>query len=243
MRKIILTTGSLYSSALLLKKYLNSKSKHTFEISLETNLKPDIRWGVSGGSFKTDTEFNNPNLIQASGSKPRFSAFLTENGIPCVHFSKGNPTNYPVAVRTILNGHGGEGIVICRNEKEFLKYSGEYWTKWYTFGIELGVHILGGEIAKVFKKIPGNGIEEEYPIRNTERGYHFSLVSLEKYTKLSMYIEQFYKVFPIQFGRLDVGWDSENKLYRIIECNSAPALSSNVDTLTKYGEFLLEHVG
>ena len=146
-----------------------------------------------------------------------------------------------MAIRTELNRGGGIGMVIAENDNEFVKYAEFHWSYWYKFQFELGVHILGGEIVKVFKKVREEGLEEEkYPIRNTQRGYKFKYKPnwKENYGGLEKFVAELYKVFPIQFARLDIGYDKETGGYRLIEVNSAPDLSQNKNTLELYAQFL-----
>ena len=149
------------------------------------------------------------------------------------------PDEYPIIVRTELNRGGGIGIIVCENEEQFRPYYHNSWTHWYNFQFELGVHILGGEISRVFKKVRKGGLEEEkYPIRNTNRGYDFKLRDVSYYRGLPRFVEKVYEIFPIQFARLDIGYDEETGGYRLIEINSAPDLSQNINTLNCYAEFL-----
>ncbi len=241
----ILTRPELFPSARVLSQELTRKTNK--RISVTTSMKrepPLIRWGNAtrfeglGG----DTEFNDRGSILYCGSKLRLDRFLSENTfIPHVEYhSNVAPERYPVVVRTILNGSGGVGIVICKNSEEFAGYRNDVWSYWYNFSYELGVHVLGGEISRVFKKLwKKDEPEPEFPIKNTDKDYSFSLRSLENYKKLSSLVDEFYDLLPINMTRLDVGWDRDVKCYRIIEANSAPSLVENQNTLNVYVDFLM----
>jgi hypothetical protein len=171
--------------------------------------------------------------------------------IPHVEYFNGEPERYPVCIRTILNGHGGEGIVIARNWEEWDPYDDCNWSYWYKFEYELGVHLLGGNVVRIFKKVLTGGVtpglddiddDPEFPIRNSERGWHFSLRNPSIYPKLHALTEMFYERFPIEFTRLDIGWDSVAHIYRIIEANSAPGMTENANTASAYIEFLKERI-
>lgn len=234
MRPYILAHKSVFSSAKELAQELELRVT-----SKPKEIPPLIRWGNSEGNYKEDTNLNKRELISLSSRKLSFSDLMCQRGIPCIeYFRNKSPECYPVVIRTILNGRGGAGIVICRNEKEFRPYQGSVWSYWYKFSYELGVHILGGQVVRVFKKIwPGDN-EEEFPLRNFERGYSFKLRNIEHYKLLPEAIQKFYAVFPISMARLDIGWDSVGRVYRIIESNSAPGLSHNEATLDMYVEYI-----
>lgn len=210
-----------------------------------------IRYGHSSHSSIGNTNYNSPEMIRLAGSKLSLDLFLKEKEFSHIEFyNHNNPERFPIVVRKELNRGGGIGIEIYENREAYdldfpnwlLPY---YWSYWYNFQFELGVHILGGEIARVFKKIRSEGLEEEkYPIRNTHRGYHFSLREnwKERYSGLEKFVKQLYELVPIQFARLDVGYDRETGGYRLIEINSAPDLSQNENTLNIYSKFLFERI-
>lgn len=212
-----------------------------------------IRYGNSAITpIGDETLYNSPEMIRLAGNKLRLSDLLFEENFPHVEIlspnDNRNPQNdrFPVVVRKELNRGGGIGIVVCENWNEFIDNLEYPWSYWYDFQFELGVHILGGEIVRVFKKVRSDGLEEEkYPIKNTQRGYSFSLREnwKERYTGLEKFVKKLYELVPIQFARLDVGYDKETGGYRLIEINSAPDLSQNENTLNMYAEFLAKRIG
>jgi hypothetical protein len=247
----ILTHKGLYNSAKLLADGIKQKTGKPIFVYTERNPEdsrsPIIRWGNGQHEyeFTGDTRFNDRGSISVCGSKARFSEVLSRSGIPHVEYYRGVvPERFPVVIRTILNGHGGEGIIICESKEDFTRnYSRDVWSYWFNFEFELGVHILNGKVQRVFKKVwEKTETEPKYPIRNTDKGYNFSLRDVEKYKKLQDIVTQFYRVVPINMARLDIAWDKANKTYRIIEANSAPSLSENQNTLHMYTEFLLANI-
>jgi len=237
----ILSTPTLIDSARLLGQSLGMDIITRMD---SVNLPaPTIRWGNSDGRFGNDTFYNDPTAIYICGSKTRLTKFCMDNGISSIEYHIGTPERYPVVVRTLLHASEGLGIVLCENEEEFSKVERHPWSYYYNFSFELGVHILGGEIVRVFKKLRKEGLEEEkYPIRNSTRGYRFSLRSpeyiQENYPTLEQFVDTFYNAVNIQMARLDIGWDADTKIFRIIEANSAPGLTNNRNTLETYVRFL-----
>ena len=185
-------------------------------------------------------EINSTETIWNS-QRTRFSTIMEDNRIRCVGYRTGVPEEdeYPVVVRTIMNASEGRGIVICKNQEEFTPYRGHWWSKWITFDSEFGVHVLGGQIARKFKKVPLEETEVEFPIRNSTKGYRFSLNSKEK-PKLTKFIADVQKVFPLDFGRYDVGWIASESAWCMIEANTAPSLSHNANTLKAYGDYFIQ---
>lgn len=243
----ILTHPNLFPSARVIKSSILQKTSKKLFIKLEQEATPpSIRWGNSHNHGANDTVLNSASLIRTCSNKRLFSTLLTDNRVAHVQYHKGfTPDRFPVVVRTVVNGMGGEGIVVCFDREDFeAKYSNSLWSYWYKFTFELGVHVLGGEIVRVFKKVREDGAsDEEFPIRNFHRGYSFSLRDASKYEKLKGVVDLFYSIMPIQMTRLDIGWDAEEKTYRIIEANTAPSLSANENTLDIYTDFLIERLG
>lgn len=196
-----------------------------------------LRWGNSSEVLtNNDSDYNSSEGIFISSNKLRFSRRVIELGIPCVEIHTGVPDKYPVVIRKLLTGSGGAGIEICKSKSDYLeKYNSRAWSYWYELNPELGVHVFGGKIIKIFKKVRNENLpQEEFPIRNLTRGYKFVRASLDNYPKLIPYVKNFSDKFDIKFGRIDIGWDRQEKIYRIIEMNTAPGIASNSDTLAAY---------
>lgn len=249
MATLILTRKKLFPTAFALKEFFLANSGERFfvntgDVQARHSRMKIFRWGNSDPvNFGTEVDSSASDTIRVSSAKNALSRVLTNSGVACVRFSNSEPDIYPIVVRRTLSGMGGDGIVVCRNREEYQRYVGLHWSPWYKFSFELGVHVLGGSIARVFKKLPPMDSEtEQFPIRNASRGYRFSLVSLDKYKKLPSFVDNFLSAFPVKYGRLDVGWDSVNETYRVIEFNSAPGLAENRNTLEAYGQYILEKV-
>jgi hypothetical protein len=206
---------------------------------------PVIRWGNSTPFALGETDnYNNCEHIAITSSKARLSALLQRAGIPVITFQKDEPSanDYPVVIRTIMYGQGGQGIIFASCREEWLPYKGKSWSKFIKFEFEIRLHALAGNAVRVFKKIldQPDAVEPAFPIRNDMNGYHFSLRKLENYVKATDLAQKIYKIFPIEMVGWDMGWDAENHQYVVIEGNSAPSLNSVSTPI--YGNFLLNKV-
>jgi len=205
-----------------------------------------IRFGNSEpvyvGSREIPSDCNSVEFIQLCSHKLRFSRLLIEEGFYTPLFrATGKPYNFPALIRTTLTGTGGQGIIKISNEEEFdriFRPREFYWTEYVPTTSEYRVHILGGNILKVFKKLPPGGEEGPMPIRNSRNGYNFSLRPLENhdFSVLKDTIGKLTEVLKGKFYGLDIGWDAEKKAYIIFEANSAPGLNSV--TSKEYAEFI-----
>jgi len=232
----IFTTRRMFPSAKALARALSYRLGDRVRVTADVNTRLTgkmIRWGTSNPCPVSGV--NRGDLIYEASQKNIFSSRMVNSGVSCVEIMRGTPEWFPVVIRRSLTGYGGIGISVCRDARDWSTFSGVYWSYYRNFRPELGVHIFNGKIIKLFRKERYDYLtEEEFPIRNAIRGYHFQRVELGNYPKLIPFVENFYDRFPIMFGRMDVGWDYDNKLYRVIEFNTAPCLTNNQDTLDVY---------
>lgn len=204
-----------------------------------------IRYGYSEFSLGNNIG-NDPEFISLVSNKKYLSNLIKEK-IYTPEFSQGIPEVFPVLIRTSLTSSGGRGIIVCKNLEEFNAnwMKGFYWTPYIPTTFELRVHVVNGKVVKIFKKISLE-IEESdsLPIRNLKNGYHFSLVSLGNYPKVSDVVnvlETFSEIGGQLFYAADLGWDYTNKKYFLYEINSAPGLNSNTAQL--YAQAIVDKLG
>ena len=209
---------------------------------------PFIRYGTSSyiPNRIQETEYNSGEFIRIIGNKNRFSYLMQENDIYCpIFYTTTVPEEFPVLVRSTMNGNSGEGITIVRSIDGFntIFRPGYYWTPFIYTEFELRIHVAGNNILRVFKKIYSGDLEEELPIRNMARGYHFSLRSnADKYPKVQELVDRLNEIplFQNKFYALDLGWDKVEKEYLTFEANSCPGMSENTAEL--YANYLIERL-
>jgi hypothetical protein len=243
----ILTNKSSYPSAKILRNALQDLyNKRILVTSNPEKIRkyPFIRYGNSSPvNLLEETDFNTPNFIQLSSNKLKFSRLMYQNKIYSPEYKReiGNLI-FPLLIRETLTSFGCRGIHVIKNEEEFNETWRDFffWTKYVPLNFELRVHILGGKIAKIFKK---ELIEpQEYPIRNNSL-CHFSLKNPENYPKLKSFIETLTNIKEVNEGKfysMDVGWDTINKKYFIIELNTGSGLNEN--TAEEYAKYIYENM-
>lgn len=240
--------GKMFNPVKAIKDRMNEK----YGVNLKITTNPErikrgdrvIRYGCTLPHNGTDIGINSVDFIKSVSNKLNFNLLGEVEDIeyysPTFKTSVPDLEEFPIVLRTILNGYGGEGIILCRNIEEFnANNTGRfYWSRFIHIDTEYRVHLLGGKIAKIFKKVRDENLEEEeYPIRNNSRGYHFSVCNEEKFSKLSKVIENI-DFTSNSFGALDIGFIKPNTFF-ILEFNCAPGLN-NPDTLEKYVDFLYQ---
>lgn len=248
MRTLILSSETSKPSCRLLRDAIERISGRKWLITDDkTNINVLFRYGNTMTVEGTDG-LNPQRFIELSCDKQKFASFGQQNGIDTPYFYRGgSPANYPAIIRTTLTSSGGKGIHVVNSENEFqAKWKKSYWwTPYVQTEFELRLHVLGGQIVKVFKKVREDGLEPETtPIRNNDRGYHFSLREEETYPGATELIAKLHPLLSEQYGAefyaVDCGWDKVNKRYFVYEINSAPGL--NDATAELYANFILSRI-
>lgn len=241
----LLTTRSMFPSANLLRNDLEAALNRTIYITTRPARNIVLRWGCSA-DVGYPVDINTPGIINLASNKLAWSRRLSENGIFTPLYSTEEPsaTDYPIIVRTTLSGFGGAGIHVCENAEQWRHFAEHYWTRFIKISSEFRVHVLGGTIVRLFRKVRETGEpEEQFPIRNLQRGYSFKLSSLDTKQKLVSLVGTLLTVIGATektMLALDVGWTDRGWLF--LEGNSAPAMA-NENTRKLYVEHILKFLG
>ncbi len=250
MRKIILANPNSFNPAKTIRDIIQLKTGIKYPVYTQPQLvKPDdkilIRYALGSDRLKNETEYNSKEFINLCGNKLLTSEKLSQNGINTITFFRDvdKPHLFPVVIRKIMNGQGGEGIIIVKNQEEYVENDGRryYCSTFMRFSSEYRIHVLGGEIARIFKKVRQEGVErKEFPIRNLKNGYDFSLRSnIDAFPKFKELVSKLNKVLTGKFYALDIGMYNEEPY--VIEINSGPGLSEN--TAEYYADYLIKELG
>ena len=242
----ILTDSYTFPSAKVLRDSLEELSGEKILVTSNPDkIKEDtklIRYGSSAiVNGALETGYNSPDLISVASSKFRFSNLMSTKDIYSPVYTKVVPEEFPVMIRESLTSSGGKGIHVVNSLEDFNNVwrSHFYWTKFIFLQFELRVHVINGKIKRIFKKEERE--QMEFPIRNNSV-CDFKLKNLEHYSKLQDFVTQLCEIPPLDKGFFgaDIGWDSNNKKYFVIEINSAPGLNEN--TGMEYAEEIWESI-
>jgi len=198
---------------------------------------------------------NPPSFIRMTSDKKIFSGYCDNIGISAPIFSKLNkvlPDSFPVLVRSTLTGQGSEGIYPVKTLDELSKIDTNWhWVPYYNLKNEYRVHVVCGEIVKVFRKKFEGESEDGIIIRNNSNS-HFSLVNTNKdgeFVKLKLVVSTLVEELTAKFNNyklffaLDIGWGQNEREYIILEANSAPGLneSTALEYAKRIGPILYEN--
>lgn len=156
--------------------------------------------------------------------------------------------DYPLLCRQKIH-QAGNDIVVAQEVDDLVQC--HFYSKFEKFKRELRIHVFQIKddlITRTFKKIhPEDERGIKFPIRNLEHGYLFRKVAIgEKLTRL---LSEVLVALKMDFFCADIGisYIEREKVYTVIEVNSAPSLINNRNSLDWYvnniGRSMIENWG
>lgn len=207
---------------------------------------PIIRYGNSLKDFgEDDTNINSIETIHLCSNSILFSDWCRDNNFFTPIFEKFRNENlvYPFLLRKKYHRAGLDIIYIEREEQlnDVESLPSYYKVPFFETEYELGVHVVFGNVVKIFKKIKIN--DDSHPfIRSMAKGYRYSIVSNidDNYKKAQSIATNIANCIGLKFGRIDMAFLSKEREYIIWEVNTAPGLNNNTAEL--YSKILREHL-
>jgi hypothetical protein len=245
MRRFILTNPNLFPSARCIRDSIEVLTGEHIVITTEpTKRDVVLRWGTTMITYGKDAKVNTARIVSICSNKILFSRSLEGTDVWTPQFCNRTPidSEYPILVRTTLTGFGGVGIIPCRNAAEYAQHTGRMWTRYFDLASEFRVHVAGGEILRVFKKINEGADTDNIKIRNMHRGWKFSIVeNFSNMEVLKLEISRLWDILNFEGGicAFDLGWSKTKHRYLVLEGNSAPGVSENDNTLECYVRHIL----
>ncbi|MCA9381301.1 hypothetical protein KC678_03480 [Candidatus Dojkabacteria bacterium] len=228
------------------------------EIKLEnskfkpSNKKLIVNWGNSKmdiEKFKECMVLNNPLAVEIASNKLKFfNKVVDKVNIPPY------TTNSEVAKewikqgkivfgRSTLTGHSGDGIYEINSEEGLLKSSGlPLYTMYIPKIEEYRVHVFRGEILDTQqKRKSGKAGYVNWRVRTYGNGFIFARENVTPPQDVIDQAKLAVEVCGLDFGAVDVIWNSYRKKAYVLEVNTAPGIEETTaknysDKLMKYAE-------
>jgi glutathione synthase/RimK-type ligase-like ATP-grasp enzyme len=145
-----------------------------------------------------------------------------------------------VVCRTILNGHSGEGIIICKGDD--ILPAAPLYTAYVKKAQEYRIHVHAGEVFFVQRKARDKGVPDDqvnWQVRNHQNGFIYANkdVDVDDQAKKQAIIAC--DNLGLDFGAVDIILGSDAVFY-VLEVNTAPGLAGT--TLDKYVEQFRRYV-
>lgn len=179
---------------------------------------------------------NRPEAVGIASHKVRCFQVLSRAGVAIVPFT----TSWreamrwvgSVYVRTVLQGHSGEGIEIY-NESQTLPHAPLYTKKVQNHG-EYRVHVMNGEVIGYRKKSrrhEDTPSEAQNAVRTLGNGWIYRSGQLERLERVEELAVRAIDALGLDFGAVDIIMDENGEVF-VLEVNTAVGLSDS--TLQEY---------
>ncbi len=192
-----------------------------------------INWGRMKLPSIIDEEkvVNHPDAVRDASNKLRTLKVLTEAGVPCPKFT----TDIEVAkewltekqgrcvfARKLLHGKAGAGILACTHPEELPP--APLYTRYIKKQDEYRVHVIGGNVVDVQRKMRRNGAEADWRIRTGANGFIFGRGGIEPPEQVLEVAVRAVVALALDFGGVDVIWQRASEKAFVLEVNTAPGI-------------------
>lgn len=144
-----------------------------------------------------------------------------------------------VVCRTILNGHGGGGIVLAGTPEEVVE--SPLYTRYVKKRHEYRVHVGNNEVFDVVqKRIRAGSMGNNYQIRNYDNGWIFAREDIDTFEDVELQALNAVAALGLDFGAVDVGYNTHTEAATVYEVNTAPGLEGS--TLVNYATMLQNYL-
>lgn len=148
-----------------------------------------------------------------------------------IHPGKGKLT---MVCRTVLSGHGGKGIVLASSSADVV--DAKLYTKYINKADEYRAHVAFGEVIDVQRKARSHDVPDHkvnWKIRNTAGGFIYAKQGVELPDVAKRIAINCVGQLGLDFGGVDMIWNSHQDKWYILEVNTAPGMKSPT-TLANY---------
>lgn len=241
--------------ATLLAEGLRMAGEKCFKVFPNKNYVPRplhtiINWG-SGDAPNWDVEsarriLNHPYYVRGASNKLTAFRALEAAGVSIPPFTteRREALNMMeeglVVARTKLQGHSGEGIVICDDEIVNAPLYVKYMKKKH----EYRVHVFGGAVIDIQQKRKKREVDNDdvdYKVRNHANGWVYCRDNLEYSDSILSDATSAVAALGLDFGAVDIIWNEHHGRSYVLEVNTAPGLEGS--TLGKYVEAIKQTIG
>lgn len=138
-----------------------------------------------------------------------------------------------VVVRSVVNGYGGDGILLVENQMELP--DAPLYTQYIPKSEEYRVHVIKNEAFFIQRKARKKEIPDDkinWKIRNLAGGFIFANQDVQVEDRCKELACKAIQSVGLDFGAVDIIFNKTRNQYYVLEINTAPGLSGT--TLEKY---------
>lgn len=262
MPRIILFPYKVRSrSASRLQEYLEEEGADCVKVYPDRNYQPradDLIIGWGSGDWpawrraadRTEATWLNPSdkIIHSVNKQTTFSLFNAAH-IPCPEYTSRSSIarrwlleGHTVLARQEIEGRDGSGLVVMESGEDLVEAN--LYTKYQEKTAEYRVHVFTGEAFWAQERVPieeeANSFYRENPdqrIRVSKNGWTLYIANRTCPRSCFLVAIQAVSALGLDFGAVDIGYNSRNNQVCVYEVNTAPELSDR--TCSAYVEQIL----
>lgn len=206
-----------------------------------------INWGDS--SCPLTPCLNDPEAVSRITHKRKAFDVFAAKGVPVPRFAhSAKDVNWEglTVVRHILQGHSGKGIELVSKKEELpdAPLYVEYIKKEQEFRIHVGRSPEGYVVIAEQRKARRHDVPDEqvnWQVRNHNNGFVFVRNTCSPETGVRRAAVSALQASGLDFGAVDVIWNSQQGKAYVLEINCAPGLEGQ--TITDYAEYFRRVAG
>jgi len=199
---------------------------------------------------------NHPLAVESASNKLKTFRIMEREGVQIPEFTtsheEANNWGCKFLGRKKLNGHSGEGILIFDpeypqqegglypapdNDNPFTQDACPLYVKYIKKKNEYRVHVFNGQVTDVQQKRKIQVVNTEdvdYQVRNLHNGWVYCRNDITPHQSVLSYALDAVNSLGLDFGAVDVIWNSHYEQAYVLEINCAPGLEGT--TLTNYAD-------
>lgn len=201
-----------------------------------------INWGASNIDRAMDANIlNHPYDVAKACNKLTSFRLFKEAGVVTPEWTEEHEDachwlrEHSVVARTVLNGHSGEGIVIC--DKTKVLPVAPLYTKYVKKAEEYRLHVFQGEVFFVQRKARKHDVPDDqvnWKVRNLDGGFIYANKDVEVPEEYKSEAVKAIAALGLDFGAVDLITEKASGKAYVLEVNTACGLAGT--TLDKYVE-------
>jgi hypothetical protein len=198
-----------------------------------------INWGHSHATLTAQRIWNS-NAAQAGNKLVAFNQMKGKCNVPDFSDKKDDASvwiggGYCVVGRSILNGHSGAGISLCKDINNLPELP--LYVKYIPKKKEYRVHVAFGSVIDVQQKKKRDGFPKEetnFQVRNHHTGWVYCRENITHVPELDEQAIKACNALGLDFGAVDIIWNEKYNKYYVLEVNTAPGLEGQ--TVESYAQ-------
>ena len=205
-----------------------------------------INWGSSGQDIPASgITLNKAYAVGRAGNKLDAFRRIGMAGLSIPRITTDPEVAYQwdtnVMIRRTLHGHSGQGCVyVDRTERELLCAGrAPLYVEYIKKSAEYRFHVMAGKVIDVQQKRVRSGSEDNnFQIRSHANGWIFARTGIDVTPAAYKLATDAVTVLGLDFGAVDVIYNSHRNEYFVLEVNTAPGLVG--ETVTNYANAIRE---